>query len=72
MTKQSVYYLPTGQEVDIFTKSHQNGLPILLKGPTGVGKSRFVHYIAEQLGCELVTVACHEETSATDLIGSPS
>ncbi len=69
MGDSKVYYLPTGKEVEVFEKSYENRLPVLLKGPTGVGKSRFVHFMAQELGRELITVACHEETSATDLIG---
>jgi len=63
------YYKPIGQEVEIFHTVYRNKLPLLLKGPTGTGKSRFVEYMAYILGKDLVTVACHEETSATDLIG---
>lgn len=44
-------------------------LPLLLKGPTGSGKSRFIEYMANELNKTLVTVSCHEESSATDLIG---
>ena len=63
------YYLPIEKEVEVFEHCYQNRLPILLKGPTGTGKSRFVEYMAHQLNKPLITVACHEETSATDLIG---
>ena len=63
------YYLPVEKEIEVFEHCYQNQLPILLKGPTGTGKSRFVEYMAHQLGKPLLTVACHEETSATDLIG---
>ena len=63
------YYKQTGQEVEIFEHVYKNKLPLLLKGPTGTGKSRFVEYMAHQMGKKLYTVACHEETSATDLIG---
>ncbi len=63
------YYKETGQEVEIFDHIYKNKLPLLLKGPTGTGKSRFVEYMAHKMGKKLYTVACHEETSATDLIG---
>jgi nitric oxide reductase NorQ protein len=63
------FYLPTGKEVDLCTHAHRSLLPLLLKGPTGCGKTRFVEYMAEQLGRKLVTVGCNEDTSATDLLG---
>jgi nitric oxide reductase NorQ protein len=63
------YYHPVGQEMDVFHKSMQNRLPLLLKGPTGTGKSRFIEYMAYLNKLPLITVSCHEETSATDLIG---
>ncbi len=63
------YYHPVAREIEIFEKTFENKLPLLLKGPTGTGKSRFVEYMAYKLNKKLLTVACHEETSATDLIG---
>lgn len=63
------YYKAMGKEVDVFTHCYNNKLSILLKGPTGTGKTRFVEYMAHELGVPLITVACHEETSATDLTG---
>ena len=63
------FYLPSAKEVEVFEASYKNKLPLLLKGPTGTGKSRFVEYMAWKLDKEIFTVACHEETSATDLIG---
>ncbi len=63
------YYQPIAKEIEVFEKTFENKLPLLLKGPTGTGKSRFVEYMAHKLGKKLLTVACHEETSATDLIG---
>ena len=63
------YYKTIGDEEAIFDHSYKNKLPLLLKGPTGTGKSRFVEYMAHKTGKTLYTVACHEETSATDLIG---
>ncbi len=63
------YYRPVGREIDIFEKTFENRLPLLLKGPTGTGKSRFVEHMAARLNKPLITVACHEETSSTDLIG---
>ncbi|OOB84091.1 CbbQ/NirQ/NorQ/GpvN family protein [Flavobacterium columnare] len=63
------YYFALGKEEDVFTHAYQNKLPLLLKGPTGTGKSRFVEYMAYKLNKKLLTVSCHEETSSTDLIG---
>ncbi len=63
------FYLPQGKEIVIFQAAYAQKLPLLLKGPTGTGKTRFVEYMAYQLGKDLITVACHEETSATDLVG---
>ena len=63
------YYKIIGQEETVFEHTYNNKLSLLLKGPTGTGKSRFVEYMAHKMGKKLYTVACHEETSATDLIG---
>lgn len=62
-------YIDVGAERDVFRHAYQNRLPLLVKGPTGCGKSRFVEAMAHELGRPLVTVACNDETSATDLIG---
>jgi nitric oxide reductase NorQ protein len=63
------FYLPHGTEVRVFEQCHARGLPVLLKGPTGCGKTRFVEFMAWRLGRPLVTVACHDDLSATDLTG---
>lgn len=63
------YYHIVGKEIEIFEQSFQNRLPLLLKGPTGTGKSRFIEFMAHKLNKNLITVSCHEETSSTDLIG---
>lgn len=63
------YYRPSGKEVEVFEHVVKNSLPLLLKGPTGTGKSRFVESMAARFNRKLYTVSCHEETSATDLIG---
>ena len=63
------YYRAIGREKEILRAAAQRGLPVLLKGPTGCGKSRFVEAMAAELGRPLVTVACNEETSAVDLCG---
>lgn len=64
-----IFYRPQGKEVEVFEHCFQNKLPLLLKGPTGSGKSRFVEYMAAKLGRELISVVCHEETSTVDLLG---
>jgi len=63
------YYRAVGAEVDVFRRAYAQRLPLLVKGPTGCGKSRFVEAMAHELGRPLVTVACNEETSAADLLG---
>ena len=63
------YYRAISNEIDVFEKCYSEKLPLLLKGPTGTGKSRFVEFMANKLDLPLYTVSCHEETSATDLIG---
>ena len=69
LIEKEPYYKTIGKEVEVFEHSFKNKLPILLKGPTGTGKSRFVEYMAYRMKKPLITVACHEETSATDLLG---
>ncbi len=63
------YYLPIGREVELFEAAYAGKLPVMLKGPTGCGKTRFVEYMAYKLGRPLITVACHEDLSSTDLVG---
>lgn len=63
------YYKSTGKEIEVFKHAYQNQLPVLIKGPTGTGKSRFVEYMAHTLDKKIITISCHEETSSTDLIG---
>lgn len=63
------WYAPVGGEIAAFEAAHARGLPLMLKGPTGCGKTRFVEHMAWRLGLPLITVACHEDLSAGDLIG---
>jgi nitric oxide reductase NorQ protein len=63
------FYLPVGEEIAIFEACHARRLPVMLKGPTGCGKTRFVEHMAWRLGRPLVTVACHEDLAASDLVG---
>jgi nitric oxide reductase NorQ protein len=63
------FYLPVGNEVELFEAAYAAKLPAMLKGPTGCGKTRFVEHMAWRLGRPLITVACHEDLSSTDLVG---
>lgn len=62
-------YLPQGKEVEVFQHAALNKLPVLIKGPTGCGKTCFVEHMAAQLNRPLFTVACHDDLTATDLVG---
>ncbi len=63
------FYLPQGSEVTLFEHAFRNRLPVLIKGPTGCGKTRFIHHMAARLGVPLHTVSCHDDLSAADLVG---
>ncbi|MBB1270084.1 CbbQ/NirQ/NorQ/GpvN family protein [Shewanella sp. SR44-3] len=63
------YYQVQGSEVEIFSFAQAHDLPVLIKGPTGCGKTRFVEFMAQSLGRELVTVSCHDDLTAADLLG---
>jgi nitric oxide reductase NorQ protein len=63
------FYLPVGREVELFEAAYRHRLPVMLKGPTGCGKTRFVRAMAWRLRQPLVTVACHDDLSANDLTG---
>jgi len=62
-------YIASGAEKAVFKAAWDNQLPVLLKGPTGCGKTRLVQTMADELGLPLVTVACHEDLTAGDLVG---
>ncbi|MGQ9724062.1 MAG: CbbQ/NirQ/NorQ/GpvN family protein [Tepidimonas sp.] len=66
---QAPYYRVVGDEVALFEAAYAVRMPIMLKGPTGCGKTRFVEYMAWRLGKPLITVACHEDMTASDLVG---
>ncbi len=63
------YYEPVGNEIELYEAAYNARMPMMLKGPTGCGKSRFVEYIAWKLGKPLITVACNEDMTASDLVG---
>lgn len=63
------WYRPTGDEVALFEAAYAAKMPVMLKGPTGCGKTRFVEHMAWRLGRPLITVACNEDMTASDLIG---
>ena len=63
------YYEPVGEEIDVYEAAYKNQLPILLKGPTGCGKTRFMEYMSWRLKRPLITVSCHDDLTASDLVG---
>lgn len=63
------FYLPQAHEIDLFNSAAQNSLPVLIKGPTGCGKTRFVEHMAERLNRKIYTIACHDDLTASDLVG---
>ncbi len=80
--EEEPYYLPISDEIEVFKAAYRLKIPVLLKGPTGTGKTRFIEYMAFHIGHDtnpnqgsdgrsapLITVACHEDLTATDLVG---
>jgi nitric oxide reductase NorQ protein len=67
--QQEPYYAEVNGEIALFTIAAQSRMPVMLKGPTGCGKTRFVQYMAYRLKRSLITVACHEDLTASDLVG---
>tara|TARA_R110002096_G_scaffold41901_4_gene112993 strand:- start:381 stop:1262 length:882 start_codon:yes stop_codon:yes gene_type:complete len=63
------YYEPVGDEIEVYQAAYKNKLPILLKGPTGCGKTRFMEYMSWRLKRPLITVSCHDDLTASDLVG---
>ncbi len=63
------YYEPVGDEVPVFEAAYRQRLPVLLKGPTGCGKTRFMEHMAWKLKKPLITVSCHDDLTASDLVG---
>ena len=67
--RQEPFYQPIGNEVALYTAAYAARLPVMIKGPTGCGKSRFVEHLAWKLQKPLITVACNEDMTASDLVG---
>ena len=67
--KKEPFYKAVGNEVTLYEAAYAARMPMMLKGPTGCGKSRFVEYMAYKLGRPLITVACNEDMTASDLVG---
>ena len=67
--KDEPYYEPVGNEIEVFEAAYANQLPVLLKGPTGCGKTRFMEHMAWRLKRPLITVSCHDDLTASDLVG---
>ncbi|OGP13684.1 MAG: AAA family ATPase [Deltaproteobacteria bacterium GWA2_54_12] len=63
------YYKPAGREIEIFEAAYRSKMAVLLKGPTGCGKTRFVAHMAWRLGLPVHTVACHDDLTSSDLVG---
>lgn len=66
---QEPFYIPIRYEIELFRTAHMNRMPVMLKGPTGCGKTRFVQHMAYQLKRPLITIACHEDLTASDIVG---
>jgi nitric oxide reductase NorQ protein len=62
-------YIPVGDEVEVFAAAWRSGLPVMLKGPTGCGKTRLIEHVAKRFGVPLFTVCCHEDMTSSDLLG---
>ncbi len=67
--EQEPYYRPIGEEISVFETAYENCLPVLLKGPTGCGKTRFMEHIVWRLKKPLIAIACHDDLTAADLVG---
>lgn len=69
LIEEEPYYRSVGNEIDLFGAAMDRSLPMILKGPTGCGKTRFVEYMAWKLKLPLVTLACNEDMTASDIVG---
>ena len=63
------FYAPQGDEIAVFEAAWRNHIPVLLKGPTGCGKTRFMEHMAWRLERPLITISCHDDLTASDLVG---
>jgi len=63
------FYQPQSDEIELYEAAYEERLPVMVKGPTGCGKSRFIEHMAWKLGKPLITVACNEDMTASDLVG---
>jgi nitric oxide reductase NorQ protein len=69
MIEEEPYYLGIGEEIGVFESAQKRKLPVMLKGPTGCGKTRFLEHMAWRMKRPLITIACHEDLTASDLVG---
>ncbi len=69
LVTEEPFYAPQQDEIALFEAAYANRIPVLLKGPTGCGKTRFMEHMAWRLQCPLVTVSCHDDLTASDLVG---
>ena len=69
MSKNEIFYQEQSNEISLFNYAFEHQLPVLIKGPTGCGKTRFIAHMAQKLNKPLYTVACHDDLTAADLVG---
>jgi nitric oxide reductase NorQ protein len=69
LIEREPYYRPVHKEIELFEAAYHARMPVMLKGPTGCGKTRFIEHMAWRLKVPLITVACHEDMTASDLVG---
>ncbi|WP_324780665.1 CbbQ/NirQ/NorQ/GpvN family protein [Thiobacillus sedimenti] len=69
LIEREPYYEPIGDEIQLFEAAYRQQIPVLLKGPTGCGKTRFMEHMAWRLKRPLITVSCHDDLTASDLVG---
>ena len=67
--EEEPFYYPVRDEIEVFESAYKNQLPVLLKGPTGCGKTRFMEHMSWRLKRPLITVSCHDDLTASDLVG---
>ena len=69
LIEKEPYYEAVGDEIQLFEAAYRQQIPVLLKGPTGCGKTRFMEHMAWRLKRPLITVSCHDDLTASDLVG---